>query len=134
MPGYVPDPPEAPVCPSHLSTSARKLFRSLVNLLVEAKVPVKAVDCHAISLAAICLDEVQRWSAMLENAESTKDKIECAAIVARNQRDAQQWLAAIGATPKSRAQMGLRGKGETKKLGAVASILQIKQQQQANVQ
>ena len=124
MPNYTPDAPERPQPASWLSTAAKVIFTDLVNDLIKAGVPIKAVDGHAIGMAATCLDEVQRRSKRgAKSKYEAKRILECAQMVARNQRDAQAWLAVIGATPKSRAQMGLRGKQEAKKLGTVASIL-----------
>lgn len=129
MPGYAPDAPETPDVPAHLTKTAKKIFRQIVGELVEAKIPIKRVDGHAIGMAAICLDEVRRWSDLAEKIGTSPEmRMQCAQMVARNQRDAQEWLGVLGATPKSRAQMGLRGKTEGKKLGAVASILQQKRQ------
>jgi hypothetical protein len=127
MPDYIPDAPERPRAPKHLSDTARGIFDDLVADLVDAGVPTKRADGHAIGMAAICLDEVRRWSEIGEQSHGDM-RLQCAQVVARNQRDAQLWLGVIGATPKSRAQMGLRGKQEPKKLGAVASILQLKKQ------
>lgn len=125
MPNFTVDEPEKPRAPAWLSAGSKKIFADLVEDLIVAGVPIKQVDKHAIAMCATCLDEVQRWS-KIGDESTTEMRMQCAQVVARNQRDAQEWIAVIGASPKSRAQMGLRGKTEPKKLGAVASILAAK--------
>jgi phage terminase small subunit len=122
------DSPELPQPPSWLGEAAQTVFIQIVNELVEAQVPLKRVDGHSIGMAATCIAEVKRWTEVNEalSAHDIEMRMQCSQVIARNQRDLQGWLAAIGGTVKSRAQMGLRGKKEEKKLGAVASILQAK--------
>jgi hypothetical protein len=127
IPNYKPDAAELPESPEHLSEKAKIIFDGLVDDLVSAQVPIKKVDAHAIGMAAVCIDEVRRWSE-LGDTMTGEMRVQCAQVVARNQRDAQEWLGVIGGTPKSRAQMGLRGKKEEKKAGTVASILAAKRQ------
>jgi hypothetical protein len=128
MPNYTPPAPEKPNPPSWMSKGGKAIFADMVNDLMAAGVPIKRVDKHAIAMASTCLDEVQRWSKIGDESTGSEMKMQCAQVVARNQRDAQEWLAVIGASPKSRAQMGLRQQEAKKKPGAVAQILQIKRQ------
>lgn len=127
MPDYTPDKPELPEAPEYLVPSAKAIFHQMVRDLVKAGVPVKAVDGHAIGNAAMCQDQVAYWSKLMPTLQN-EARLQCAQMIARFQRDAQEWIAVTGQSPKSRAQMGLRGKTEAKKMGTVASILAAKRQ------
>jgi phage terminase small subunit len=128
--GWKPEAPESPDPPDWLTKRGREIFAGLVADLVAARVPIKRVDSHAIAMAALCVSEVERWT---KHGEEMRGEmmLQCAQVAARNQRDAQQWLQVIGATPKGRAQMGLRGQEQDKKPGAVANILAARQQRSA---
>lgn len=118
------DAPEAVATPRWLTKSAKRIFRSLVADLTAARVPIKAVDAHAIAMAAHCIQQAQEWAEQqtIQPPPTVEWRKDCAALVARFQRDAQEWLNVIGGTPKSRAQMGLKGKEAPKVTGALAVI------------
>lgn len=127
MPNYTPDAPEKPTAPSWLSKDARIIFDDLVGDLVAADVPLRQVDKHAAAIAANLLKEIQYWSKTADAAATGPElRMQCSQVIARLERDLLQWLPAIGGTTKGRFQLGIRGKKEQKKLGAVASILQAK--------
>jgi hypothetical protein len=93
----------------------------LVDYLVTAQVPVKQADCYSIAMAAHCLTNVAKWTQREQEATLVVDKIECAKLIARFQRDSQAWLFALGATPRSRAQLGI--KSAKKQAGPLAELL-----------
>jgi phage terminase small subunit len=126
------DPPERPATPKWLNGAARKIFRALIDDLVAARVPIKRVDGHAIAMAAHCIQQTQEWAEIqAQPGQSGEFRRECAALVARFQRDGQEWLSVIGGTPKSRAQMGLRSAEQKKPSGALAVIQARRDRQQA---
>lgn len=52
MPNYEPDKPdELPSAPSHLSETATAIFSQLVRELMDAQIPIKRIDGHAISIS-----------------------------------------------------------------------------------
>ena len=118
------DTPEAPKAPSWLSKEAKKEFRSLVASLVLAGVPIKQVDSAAIANASSCIASIAQWTVLESTAPNLTQKIECSKLVARYQRDSQQWLASICATPTSRARLGL--KAPVKETGPLAKLLEQK--------
>jgi phage terminase small subunit len=119
---HVIDPPEQPATPKWLGAAAKRIFRDLVADLMAARVPVKRVDGHAIAMAAYCLHQTQYWAEAQEQANVGEHRQQCAALVARFQRDAQEWLNVVGGTPKSRAQMGLKGAKPMQAAGPMAVI------------
>lgn len=118
------DEPELPVCPKWLNPAAKKIFRSLVEDLAAAKVPLKRVDGYAISMAAQCIQQTQEWAEKqsMTPPPSVDWQKDCAALVARFERDARDWLSVIGGHVKSRAQIGLRGGSQPKPAGPLAVI------------
>ena len=125
------DAPEAVETPDWLSPEAREIFDSLVEDLTAARVPIKAVDSHAIAMAAHCVQQTQEWASIQTQAADVGSRKECAALVVRFQRDAQDWLSVIGGTPKSRAQMGIKGATQKTPAGALA-VLRARQQERAS--
>ena len=130
MPGYQPDDPELPQEPRWLSAAGKTTFAGLVADLAAAGVPIKMADGHAIAMAAHCVAEAQTWAKRSKRCRKTADKLECSKLAARLQRDSQSWLAAICATPVSRARLGLRG--VKSKPGKVLSIIQAKRSRNAD--
>jgi hypothetical protein len=130
MPGYQPDQPDLPQPPRWLSGAGKTTFTGLVADLAAAQVPIKMADAHAVAMAAHCLTEAQVWAHRAKTYRKTEDKIEAAKLCARFQRDSQQWLNAICATPTARARIGLRGGTTTKKPGRVLSIIQSRENRQ----
>lgn len=127
MPGFRLDDPETPKPPAHLSSRAKRIFKSLVGDLVGAKVPIKKVDGHAIAMAAYCINATQEWTEKEKAPSLTpKDALEISRMIARFQRDAQAWMAAICATPQARARIGLRST-EKPKADTVKKILEARQ-------
>lgn len=96
-------PPEQLTPPPYLTAEAQFIFRQLEKELAEANVPIKAVDAHAIGLAASGLEMCQRH----------KDD---PAQFARVMRDAIALLMAIGGTPHARTRLGItdKPKGQSK--------------------
>ncbi len=79
-------------------------------------------------MAAHCIQQTQEWAEQQATPKMTPEfRQQCAALVARFQRDAQEWLSVIGGTPKSRAQMGLKGNGGQAKPTGVLAVLQSRQ-------
>jgi phage terminase small subunit len=122
------DAPERPDTPKWLDGPAKKIFRSLLDDLVAARVPVKKVDGHAIAMAANCIWQAQKWTEHEATQGISREfQAQCAQLVARFQRDAQEWLSVIGGTPKSRAQMGLRGQEKKAAPAGPMAVLQMRQ-------
>jgi hypothetical protein len=120
------DPPQDVQAPKWLSGPAKKEFKLLVSYLKDANVPIKQLDAYAIAMTAQCVTSVADWSVKEQAATSLDDQLACSQQVARFQRDSQQWLASICASPKSRVQIGLRS--TDKKQGPLAKLLEQKQQ------
>lgn len=118
------DAPEQVKAPAWLSKDAKKEFKALVISLIAADVPIKQVDCYSIGMAAQCITSVAKWSELEEAAESLSDKLDCSKQLARYQRDSQNWLAAICATPTARVRIGI--KSTQKKAGPLAELLERK--------
>ena len=119
------------VCPEGLPESVAAIWRSLVDDLIAAKVPIKSVDSHAIVMAARCMDTVRQAEQMSGNSK-LEAKLRLDAMRLGNQagRDLQKWLEMICATPASRARIGVKGDPE-KKMGPLAQILAAKQAMKA---
>lgn len=86
--------------PKWLSAAQKKLFRELEEQLVAAEVPLKQLDAYAVAMAAKTLELASR------EADAAK--------FARLGRDSLAWMAACGATVKSRAQLGIRPRAKAK--------------------
>lgn len=86
--------------PKWLSADQKRLFRELEQQLVAAEVPLKAIDSYSVAMAAKTMDLAAR--------ETDAGKF------ARLGRDALAWMAACGATAKSRAQLGIRPRSKPK--------------------
>jgi phage terminase small subunit len=119
--GVVLDAPEAIIVPRWLTPNSKKEFKRLVADLTSANVPIKQADSHAIATAASILAGVIEWTAKEHKAETLKDQLACAKRVASYQRDSQKWLEMIGATPASRARLGL--KAAPKETGTIAALI-----------
>lgn len=99
--------------PSWLLPKAKRIFKQLCADMAGARVPVKFLDAHAVGMAAQTL-------AMQDQVENNP------ALFARVGRDAMQWLEAIGATPRSRARMGIRGNPDAVKETQLSNLLNRK--------
>jgi hypothetical protein len=126
MPGLVIDDPERPSAPKHLSAESRAIFSDLVAWLADAGVPIKRADGPIVSMAAEELAEAAKWSTIAADADDVESQITSSQQAQRHRKAATDILLAIGGSPLARARLGLRGKTEPKKLGTVASILQMK--------
>jgi phage terminase small subunit len=100
---------EVPTCPTWLSDSGQEIWRNLVDLLGAADVVLKAVDAHAVAMAAYCLAAVAEWG----EREKAKDlslsaRLGISKLVQKYQSDSQSWMDKIGATPSARLRMGIK--------------------------
>lgn len=112
-----------PVCPKWLSIQARTIYNGLVADLTAAKVPIKAIDAHAISMAATCLEAIQEAEDMYRDLKGVSSlRVEAMKLKARYQRDLQSWLNLICATPGARARLGMKPAPE-RKGGKLAELL-----------
>lgn len=102
--------PERPSCPKWLRKKAAELFEQLVDEAVSGGVPTKGCDAHIFAMAAQCTLDYQ----------AAKDP----AARARIGRDLEKFYDVIGATPKARLRMGIKGRpaaqSKTAKLLAIA--------------
>jgi hypothetical protein len=119
--GVVHDAPETLIVPKWLTRNSKVEFKRLVAELTSAKVPIKQIDSHVIGITASILAGVIEWTAKASKADNLKDQLACAKQVAHYQRDSQKWLEMIGATPASRARLGL--KATPKETGAIALLI-----------
>jgi hypothetical protein len=104
-----------------------EIWQSLVFDLLAAKVPIKQVDTHAISMAARCLDAVESAERLAENGELDPEKrLTALRLKAQFGKDLIQWLQLICATPSTRARIGLRDPVK-KPAGPLAQLLAAKQ-------
>jgi phage terminase small subunit len=99
--------------PAYLSVAGRKIFRQLEEELAAANVPIKAIDAHAIGLAA----------AGIEMCQQSKDD---APQFARVMRDTIALLQAIGGTPHARTRLGVKDKQPVK--SKTAALLELAKQ------
>lgn len=88
--------PESIPAPKWLKKRAQEVFLKLVAEAIDGGVPTKACDSHIFAMAAQCTVDYQ----------TAKD----AAARARIGRDLEKFYDVIGATPKARLRMGLKGK------------------------
>lgn len=101
--------PESPVPPTWLKARVRKIFDQLVTEAVNGGVPTKACDGHMFAMAAQCTLDYQQ----------AKD----AAARARIGRDLEKFYDVIGATPKARLRMGIKGKPAKSKTSQLLELV-----------
>lgn len=120
-------PSDLPTCDKCLPRRVQEIYQNLVIDLAGAKVPIKQIDSHAITMAARCLDAVEQAEAMAADG-SVEVSARLAALRLKGQfsKDLIQWLQLICATPGARARIGLKGQPE-KKGGTLAALLAAKQ-------
>lgn len=116
-------PADLPTCDKCLPRRVREIYQNLVIDLAGAKVPIKQIDSHAITMAARCLDSVESAERMSEDADAGPD-LRLAALRLKSQfsKDLIQWLQLICATPGARARIGLKAPQE-KKAGVLAGLI-----------
>jgi len=118
---------EIPTCDKCLPRRVREIYQNLVVDLLGAKVPIKQIDSHAITMAARCLASVEAAESIAHNGEATADqRLGALRLAGQFGKDLVQWLQLICATPAARARIGLRPAPE-KKMGPLAKILAAKQ-------
>ena len=83
--------------PEWLPDAAKPSWKGVIRDLNAASVPLQRIDGQAIGMYVLTILEVQKAT----DAGDTK-------LAARLGRDALQWAAAIGATPASRARLGIK--------------------------
>ena len=116
-------PVELPTCDKCLPRRVQEIYQNLVIDLAGAKVPIKQIDSHAITMAARCLDSVEQAEKMAEDPEIPPDqRISALRLKAAFGKDLQRWLEMICATPGTRARIGLKPPDE-KKGGRLAEML-----------
>lgn len=120
-------PSDLPTCDKCLPRRVREIYQNLVIDLAGAKVPIKQIDSHAITMAARCLDAVESAEAIAENPDTpVEHRLSALRLKAQFGKDLIQWLQLICATPGARARIGLKAPAE-KKMGPLAQMLAAKQ-------
>lgn len=119
--GIALDAPEPITVPRWLTPNSKKEFKRLVADLTSANVPIKQADSQLIGITASILAGVIEWTAKEQEADNLKDQLACAKQVAHYQRDVQKWLDMCGASPASRARLGL--KATPKETGTIAALI-----------
>ena len=87
--------------PAWLPAAAAPIWREVIRDLCAARVPLQAIDGHAIAMYVGLL-------AAAKDAAASKD----AKLLARLSRDAIAWANQLGATPAARARLGLKPPAE----------------------
>jgi phage terminase small subunit len=91
-------PSVTPRKPDWLPGTADAIWKSVIRDLKAASVPMgQRIDCHAIGMYALTILEAHKAT----EQGDTK-------LAARLGRDALQWAGQIGATPASRARLGIK--------------------------
>lgn len=83
--------------PEWIPAEAKGIWDTVLKDLVKAGVPLMRVDNHAVGMYCATIHEAQKAA----GKGDTK-------LAARLGRDVLQWAAAIGATPASRARLGIK--------------------------
>jgi len=116
-----------PTCGERLPRRVREIYQNLVIDLAGAKVPIKQIDSHAITMAARCLASVEDVERMAGDGDlQPEQRMSALRLAGQFGKDLVQWLQLICATPGARARIGLRAPAE-KKAGPLAQIRQAKQ-------
>lgn len=120
-------PADLPTCDKCLPRRVQEIYRNLVIDLAGANVPIKQIDSHAVTMAARCLEAVERAEA-LASGDDSPPAVKLAALRLQGQysKDLIQWLQLICATPGARARIGLKGAEPKKAAGPLATILAMK--------
>lgn len=114
VPGYsasgpVSPPGNLPTCDACLPRRVREIYQNLVIDLAGAKVPIKQIDSHAITMAARCLEAVERVEKIAAAGDTPMERVlACMKMAAGYGKDLQRWLELICATPGARARIGLK--------------------------
>lgn len=125
--GPVSVPGNLPTCDTCLPRRVREIYQNLVIDLAGAKVPIKQIDSHAITMAARCLEAVERVEKIAADGDTPMERIlACMKMAAGYGKDLQRWLELICATPGARARIGLKAPVE-KKAGPLAALLAQRQ-------
>ena len=90
--------PERPMPPKGMKKPVRVIFDELVDRAIDAKVPTKALDARIFAMAA--------------TYQYDFDHVTDPGLSARIGRDLVKLHEEIGATPKARLRMGIKGKGK----------------------
>lgn len=115
---------DTPACPEWLSAEAKGTWQSLLDGLLAAEIPIRAIDTYAIAMAANCLTAVAVWTARGASPDlGTEAQMNVSRMVQRFQADAEGWLDKIGATPAARMRMGIKGPSKPKG-GAIQALLE----------
>jgi phage terminase small subunit len=105
----LPSPADAPVCPEWLTDAAKVVWKDLLDRLLAAEVPVKGVDGYALAMAADALSSAAEWTQLKNSPEMTiETRLGISKLVQQYQSAARSWFDRIGATPTSRARMGVK--------------------------
>ena len=123
------------VCPDWLNAIGQEVWHGLVADITTAGVILRKVDSHAVAMAAYNLGAIKDLSVeedrILTSRATPKAKAKAKYTISQRTRQHQQtiekWLEKIGATPISRARMGIR-QAAAKDLGPIARLLQKKQE------
>lgn len=120
-------PPDLPVCDPKTPRRVQEIYRNLVIDLAGAKVPIKQIDSHAITMAARCLASIESAEEIAgDDTAQPETRLSAIRLVTQASKDLVQWLQLICATPGTRARIGLKTAPE-KKAGPLAALLAAKQ-------
>lgn len=109
----------------------QEIYQNLVVDLAGAKVPIKQIDSHAITMAARCLEAIETAEGMAMDEEAAPEvRLSALRVKAGFAKDLIQWLQLICATPGARARIGLKAPPE-KKMGPLAQMIAAKQKRAA---
>jgi hypothetical protein len=96
-------------------------------MLLASKVPLKQIDGYAIAEAvrAICAQE-ECDRIIASGATGVTTRLEAMRLQSARSKDLDRWLDKLGASPSSRARIGLKPAPE-KKVSALAELIAAKQ-------
>jgi len=120
-------PANLPTCDKCLPRRVQEIYRNLVIDLAGANVPIKQIDSHAVTMAARCLEAVERAEALAEEDSPAEVKLAALRLQGQYSKDLIQWLQLICATPGARARIGMKGTEPKRAMGPLAAILAAKQ-------
>ncbi|HLK64734.1 MAG TPA: hypothetical protein VKU19_14915 [Bryobacteraceae bacterium] len=103
------DPVPAGIVKPDVPEPVAKILNQLLRELTAAQVPIQSVDAHAIEMAARCMDTIRQAEEISSDPKTEPGtRLGAMRLGSRAGRDLQKWLEMIGATPGSRARLGIR--------------------------
>jgi hypothetical protein len=120
-------PDNLPTCDKCLPRRVQEIYRNLVIELAGAGVPIKQIDSYAVTMAARCLEAVERAEALATAGDSPVEaKLAALRLQGQYGKDLIQWLQLICATPGARARIGMKPDKKPAAAGPLAQILAAK--------